>query len=165
MLILNSLKESVERPGVVGTRGLLAEVGYSRSAGRRRLLDLKKSVDASRRRGVVRIALSSPEWGGPKRENRREGDGTSKCYRWLAKDDLMTKTGYGYAKCLTVAGTATTVRYRCRYGRNTVLYGYGTIKYKCHITVIIYRGIGTDGPSPGLIFWRRAGRRRGCLRY
>src|SRR5271168_5180593 len=29
MLILNSLKESVERPGVVGTRGLLAEVGYS----------------------------------------------------------------------------------------------------------------------------------------
>src|SRR5271168_779375 len=80
---------------------------YSRSAGRSRLLDLKKSVDASRRRGVVRIALSSPEWGGPKRENRREGDGTSKCYRWLAKDDLMTKTGYGYAKCLTVAGTAT----------------------------------------------------------
>src|ERR1700678_3341505 len=46
-------------------------------------------------------------WGCPKRENRREGDGTSKCYRWLAKDDLMTKTGYGYAKCLTVAGTAT----------------------------------------------------------
>src|ERR1700678_3052557 len=108
MLILNSLKELVERPGVVGTRGLLAEVGHSRSAGRSRLLDLKKSVDASRRRGVVRIALSSPEWGGPKRENRREGDGTSKCYRWLAKDDLMTKTGYGYAKCLTVAGTATT---------------------------------------------------------
>ena len=29
MLILNSLKESVERPGVVGSRGLLAEVGYS----------------------------------------------------------------------------------------------------------------------------------------
>jgi len=29
MLILNSLKESVERPGVVDTRGLLAEVGYS----------------------------------------------------------------------------------------------------------------------------------------
>src|SRR5271168_3772088 len=28
MLILNSLKESVERPGVVGSRGLLAEVGY-----------------------------------------------------------------------------------------------------------------------------------------
>src|ERR1700678_1141151 len=107
MLILNSLKESVERPGVVGTRGLLAEVGYSRSAGRRRLLDLKKSVNASRRRGVVRIALSSPEWGGPKRENRKERDGTSKCYRWLAKDDLMTKTGYGYVKCLTVAGTAT----------------------------------------------------------
>ena len=26
---------------------------------------------------------------------------------WLAKGDLMTKTGYGYAKCLTVAGTAT----------------------------------------------------------
>ena len=68
---------------------------------------MKKSVDASRRRGVVRIALSSPEWGGPKRENRKERDGTSKCYRWLAKDDLMTKTGYGYAKCLTVAGTAT----------------------------------------------------------
>src|ERR1700678_3224530 len=107
MLILNSLKESVERPGVVGTRGLLAEVGYSRSAGRRRLLDLKKSVDASRRRGVVRIALSSPEWGGPKRENHKERDGTSECYRWLAKCDLMTKTGYGYAKCLTVAGTAT----------------------------------------------------------
>jgi len=68
---------------------------------------LKKSVDASRRRGVVRIALSSPEWGGPKGENRKERDGTSECYRWLAKDDLMTKTGYGYAKCLTVAGTAT----------------------------------------------------------
>src|ERR1700678_1261349 len=82
---------------------------YSRSAGRSRLLDLKKSVDASRRRGVVRIALSSPEWGGPKRENRREGDGTRECYRWLGKDDLMTKTGYGYAKCLTVAGTATTM--------------------------------------------------------
>src|ERR1700678_2561174 len=46
-------------------------------------------------------------WGGPKRENRTERDGTSKCYRWLAKGDLMTKTGYGYAKCLTVAGTAT----------------------------------------------------------
>src|ERR1700678_4736706 len=58
--------------------------------------------------GVMRIALSSPEWGGLKRENRTERDGTSKCYRWLAKDDLMTKTGYGYAKCLTVAGTATT---------------------------------------------------------
>ena len=28
---------------------------------------------------------------------------------WLAKGDLMTKTGYGYAKCLTVAGAATTV--------------------------------------------------------
>ena len=56
----------------------------------------------------MRIALSSPEWGGPKRENHTERDGTSKCYRWLAKDDLMTKTGYGYAKCLTVAGTATT---------------------------------------------------------
>src|SRR5271168_577197 len=93
---------------------------YSRSAGRSRLLEVcwqksvtrfeKKSVDASRRRGVVRIALSSPEWGGPKRENRREGDGTSKCYRWLAEDDLMTKTGYGYAKCLTVAGTATPER-------------------------------------------------------
>src|SRR5271155_3777169 len=107
MLILNSLKESVERPGVVGTRGLLAEVGYSRSAGRSRLLHLKKLVDASRRRGVVRIALSSPEWGGPKGENRKERDGTSECYRWLAKCDLMTKTGYGYAKCLTVAGTAT----------------------------------------------------------
>src|SRR5271168_2420772 len=105
MLILNSLKESVERPGVVGTRGLL-------EPGRSRLLDLKKSVDASRHRGVVRIALSSPEWGGPKRENRREGDGTSKCYRWLAKDDLMTKTGYGYAKCLTVAGTATTCKHK-----------------------------------------------------
>jgi hypothetical protein len=26
---------------------------------------------------------------------------------WLAKCDLMTKTGYGYAKCLPVAGTAT----------------------------------------------------------
>src|ERR1700678_1852236 len=51
--------------------------------------------------------MKSHRWGGPKRENRREGDGTSKCYRWLAKDDLMTKTGYGYAKCLTVAGTAT----------------------------------------------------------
>src|ERR1700678_1588574 len=61
--------------------------------------------------GVVRIALSSPEWGGPKRENRTERDGTSKCYRWLAKDDLMTKTGYGYAKCLTVAGTATAGMY------------------------------------------------------
>src|SRR5271168_598242 len=47
-------------------------------------------------------------WGGPKRENRTKRDGTSKCYRWLAKGDLMTKTGYGYAKCLTVAGTATT---------------------------------------------------------
>src|SRR5271163_3581177 len=46
-------------------------------------------------------------WGGPKRENRKERDGTSECYRWLAKGDLMTKTGYGYAKCLTVAGTAT----------------------------------------------------------
>src|ERR1700678_3591637 len=46
-------------------------------------------------------------WGGPKRENRTERDGTSKCYRWLAKGDLMTKTGYGYAKRLTVAGTAT----------------------------------------------------------
>ena len=80
---------------------------YSRSAGKSRLLDLKKSVDASRHRGVVRIALSSPEWGGPKGENRKERDGTSECYRWLAKDDLMTKTGYGYAKCLTVAGTAT----------------------------------------------------------
>src|ERR1700678_3734189 len=80
---------------------------YLRSAGRSRLLDLKKSVDASRHRGVVRIALSSPEWGGPKGENRKERDGTSECYRWLAKDDLMTKTGYGYAKCLTVAGTAT----------------------------------------------------------
>ena len=80
---------------------------FSRSAGRSRLLNLEKSVDASRRRGVVRIALSSPEWGGPKGENRKERDGTSECYRWLAKDDLMTKTGYGYAKCLTVAGTAT----------------------------------------------------------
>src|ERR1700679_4251337 len=107
MLILNSLKESVERPGVVGTRGLLAEVGYSRSGGRSRLLDLEKSVDASRHRGVVRIALSLPEWGGPKRENRTKRDGTSKCYRWLAKGDLMTKTDYSYAKCLTVAGTAT----------------------------------------------------------
>src|SRR5271168_786890 len=48
-----------------------------------------------------------PRWGGPKRENRKERDGTSECYRWLAKCDLMTKTGYGYAKCLTVAGTAT----------------------------------------------------------
>ena len=46
-------------------------------------------------------------WGGPEGENRTEGDGTGKCYRWLAKGDLMTKTGYGYAKCLTVAGTAT----------------------------------------------------------
>src|SRR5271168_3657231 len=101
MLILNSLKESVERPGVVGSRGLLAEVSYS---------IWKKSVDASRRCGVVRIALSSPEWGGPKGENRKERDGTSECYRWLAKDDLMTKTGYGYAKCLTVAGTATPYR-------------------------------------------------------
>src|ERR1700678_1440249 len=82
---------------------------YSRSAGRSRLLDLEKSVDASRRCGVVRIALSSPEWGGPKRENRTERDGTGKCYRWLAKGDLMTKTGHGYAKCLTVAGTATAV--------------------------------------------------------
>src|ERR1700678_2758077 len=51
---------------------------------------------------------SSIRWGGPKRENRTERDGTSKCYRWLAKGDLMTKTGYGYAKCLTVPGTATT---------------------------------------------------------
>src|ERR1700679_84547 len=49
----------------------------------------------------------SVRWGGPKRENRKERDGTSECYRWLAKCDLMTKTGYGYAKCLTVAGTAT----------------------------------------------------------
>ena len=48
--------------------------------------------------------LRSPEWGGPKGEKR---DGTGKCYRWLAKGDLMTKTGYSYAKCLTVAGTAT----------------------------------------------------------
>ena len=47
----------------------------SRSAGRSRLLDLGKSVDASRRRGVVRIALSSPEWGGPREENRTEEDG------------------------------------------------------------------------------------------
>src|ERR1700678_2065298 len=54
-------------------------------------------------------------WGGPKRENRREGDGTSKCYRWLAKDDLMTKTGYGYAKCLTVAGTATPLLAQIQY--------------------------------------------------
>src|SRR5271168_5381389 len=46
-------------------------------------------------------------WGGPKRENRTERDRTGKCYRWLAKGDLITKTGYGYAKCLTVAGTAT----------------------------------------------------------
>src|SRR5271168_2072547 len=44
---------------------------------------------------------SSHRWGGPKGENRKERDGTSECYRWLAKDDLMTKTGYGYAKCLT----------------------------------------------------------------
>src|SRR5271168_3407966 len=87
---------------------------YSRSAGRSRLLNLKKLVDASRRRGVVRIALSSPEWGGPKGENRTERDGTSECYRWLAKDDLMTKTGYGYAKCLPVAGTATPVVNRSR---------------------------------------------------
>ena len=29
LIILNSLGESVERPGVVGSRGLLAEVGYS----------------------------------------------------------------------------------------------------------------------------------------
>src|ERR1700678_4122844 len=81
---------------------------FSRSAGRSQLLDLEKSVDVSRHRGVVRIALSSPEWGGPKRENHTERDGTGKCYRWLAKGDLMTRTGYGYAKCLTVAGTATT---------------------------------------------------------
>src|SRR5271168_3708911 len=51
--------------------------------------------------------MSTTRWGGPKEENRKERDGTSECYRWLAKDDLMTKTGYGYAKCLTVAGTAT----------------------------------------------------------
>src|ERR1700678_2758152 len=55
--------------------------------------------------GLTRRDLT--RWGGPKRENRTERDGTSECYRWLAKDDLMTKTGYGYAKCLTVAGTAT----------------------------------------------------------
>ena len=58
-------------------------------------------------RALPKIPKRKGRWGGPKRENRREGDGTSKCYRWLAKDDLMTKTGYGYAKCLTVAGTAT----------------------------------------------------------
>src|ERR1700678_933576 len=57
--------------------------------------------------GISGGNIRGERWGGPKRENRREGDGTSKCYRWLAKDDLMTKTGYGYAKCLTVAGTAT----------------------------------------------------------
>jgi hypothetical protein len=97
---------------------------FSRSAGRSRLLDLEKLVDASRRHGVVQIALSSPEWGGPKGENRKERDGTSECYRWLAKDDLMTKSGYGYAKCLTVAGTATpSPRKIQRKGRR---------HYKCH---------------------------------
>src|ERR1700679_608307 len=53
--------------------------------------------------------MKDKRWGGPKRENHKERDGTSECYRWLAKCDLMTKTGYGYAKCLTVAGTATSV--------------------------------------------------------
>src|ERR1700678_2842458 len=56
---------------------------------------------------MLRIGSRPRHWGGPKGENRKERDGTSECYRWLAKDDLMTKTGYGYAKCLTVAGTAT----------------------------------------------------------
>ena len=54
--------------------------------------------------------IGAMRWGGPEEENRTEGDGTGKCYRWLAKGDLMTKTGYGYAKCLTVAGTATPSR-------------------------------------------------------
>ena len=44
----------------------------SKSAGRSRLLNfIKKLVEAAERRGVVRSALSSPEWGGPKRENRK----------------------------------------------------------------------------------------------
>src|SRR5271155_5012654 len=55
-------------------------------------------------------------WGGPKGENRKERDGTSECSRGLAKDDLMTKTGYGYAKCLTVAGTATTLNLKVAVG-------------------------------------------------
>src|ERR1700678_1522361 len=104
MLILNSLKESVERPGVVGSRGLLAEVGYSIWKNR------------SMRLGVVEsYKLHSHHQNGEvlKRENRTKRDGTGKCYRWLAKGDLMTKTGYGYAKCLTVAGTATTCGQDC----------------------------------------------------
>src|SRR5271168_2659891 len=98
MLILNSLKESVKRPGVVGSRGLLAEVGYSIWKNRSRRLGVVESCELHYHH----------QKGGPKRENRTERDGTGKCYRWLAKGDLMTKTGYGYAKCLTVAGTATT---------------------------------------------------------
>jgi hypothetical protein len=51
----------------------------SRSAGRSRLLNqlgvTKRSVEAARLRGVVRNALSSPEWGGPKGENRTKEDG------------------------------------------------------------------------------------------
>src|SRR5271168_3995180 len=64
--------------------------------------------------GLCRIACRYPSaefgwcrWGGPKGESRKGGDGTSECYRWLAKCELMTKPGYGYGKCLTVAGTAT----------------------------------------------------------
>src|ERR1700678_3982395 len=64
--------------------------------------------------GVTNTAMVHfQRWGGPKRENRAKRDGTGKCYRWLAKGDLMTKTGYGYAKCLTVAGTATTCGQDC----------------------------------------------------
>jgi hypothetical protein len=51
----------------------------SMSAGRCRLLNqlgvTKRSVEASGRRRVVRNALSSPEWGGPKEENHRKEDG------------------------------------------------------------------------------------------
>ena len=66
LIILNSLGESVERPGIV----------VSRSAGRCRLLNFtEKLVEAAGRRGVVRNALSSPEWGGPREENRTEEDG------------------------------------------------------------------------------------------
>ena len=53
----------------------------SKSAGRSQLLNFtKKLVEAAGRRGVVRSALSSPEWGGPKRENHKREMEQAKCY-------------------------------------------------------------------------------------
>ena len=72
--------ELVEAPGVVRVSRCLAErvtilVKIGRCAGCRSLDVAGRSVEAVRRRGVVRSALSSPEWGSPREETDKDGKG------------------------------------------------------------------------------------------